>query len=69
MKFFGRKLENFSSWKNKKNMVKECFFGKKRLHLFKSLLYKNEKVQIMPVVAGGLVYNIFKIDKKKLEKI
>ena len=37
------------------NMMEECFFQKKkRFHLFKSL-FKNEKVENMPLVAGRLV--------------
>ena len=37
-------------------MIK-CLFEKKRFHVFKSRRYKNEKAQIMPVVAGRLVSN------------
>ena len=35
-------------------MKKVLFEGKKRFHLLKSLLYKNEKAQNMPEVAGCL---------------
>ena len=38
-------------------MMKQVFFREKiRFYLFKSLLYKNEKAQKMPVVAGRLVF-------------
>ena len=40
----GKKIETL--------MKKEFFSKKKRFYLFKSLLHKNGKAQIMPVVAG-----------------
>ena len=36
------------------------FREKKRFHLSKSLLYKNGKAQNMPVVAGRLLFLVFK---------
>ena len=53
--FFSKKPLNFERGEKLENMMKkECFFEKKRFHLFKSLLYKNEKAQNMPLVAGRL---------------
>ena len=50
--------ENFEHWKKLKTMImKEGFFEKQRFCLFESLLYKNGKAQIMPMVAGHLVSN------------
>ena len=57
-------------WQNQKflklekleNIMKECFIDKKRFHLFKSLLHKNQEAQNMPMVAGRLV-SIFAANK------
>ena len=61
----------FSSQKNQETLnvgkIRNCdeervlFREKNCFHLFKSLLYKNGKAQNMPVVAGRLVINVFKI--------
>ena len=46
--------------KTRKYDEERVFFQeKKRFHLFKSLLYKNEKAQNMPLAAGLLVMNNF----------
>ena len=65
---FGKKTEKFLGWKIGQYDGEGVFFlEKKRFHLLKSLLYKNGKAQIMPLVAGRLVSNItFKREYFKL---
>ena len=56
MRFFGKKSKNFKVGKMRKYDEKGGFFRDKRsFHFFKSLLYKNGKVQNMPMVAGRLI--------------
>ena len=47
--------QTFLKLKKLENIMKACFFKKKRFHLFKDFPYKNGEAEDMLVVAGRLV--------------